>query len=323
MTSEGSPATFGDATGEYLALARRAGLVAARHGVVWVRGPDTVAFLDGLLSQRVAGAEPGHVLPSLLLAPNGKLRAVLNLLVGHEEVGLVADAAVAESVAADLNRFKIRVAVSIDMDERPLLEVWGPAAAEVLTAAGLTVPEGWSATPLIAALPFRGENDIGRYLLAGIDHGSLVSAGAVTVGTQAVEALRIELGEPVVGIDIDDKTIPQEAGVVEGAVDFEKGCYLGQELVARIDSRGRVNRHLRGLVVTDSVLPPEGATVEHDGKTVGTVTSIAESLDLHAPIGLALIRHEVEPGSKVTVHWEGGSAAALVRALPMRGADAA
>jgi folate-binding protein YgfZ len=123
------------------------------------------------------------------------------------------------------------------------------------------------------------------------------------------------------GRDVDERTIPHEAGVVEGAVSFTKGCYLGQELVARIDSRGRVNRHLRGLVITANVLPPAGAEVSGASGVVGTITSVGESLDLRAPVALALIRREVAPGDEVTIAWEGGSIRAVVLELPLIAGD--
>ena len=119
------------------------------------------------------------------------------------------------------------------------------------------------------------------------------------------------------GVDIDEKTIPQEAGVVGAAVDFTKGCYLGQELVARIDSRGRVNRHLRGLVIAENVLPPVGAEVRSSDRLLGTLTSVAESLELRAPVALALLRREAEPGDVVEIVWEGGETGGRVGELPL------
>ncbi len=119
------------------------------------------------------------------------------------------------------------------------------------------------------------------------------------------------------GVDIDDGTIPQEGAVVEGAVDFTKGCYLGQELVARIDSRGRVNRHLRGIVVEENVLPPVGATVIVGGDEAGRLSSIAESLELRAPVGMAMLRREAEPGAPAEIRWDGGSTTGRVAELPL------
>ncbi len=315
MSDSVMPATYGDVTAEYLALRNGCGLVAGHRELVWARGPDAVTFLDGLLSQDIAGIAPGAVAPALLLAPQGKLRAVLTLLRGVDNVGLVADAGIAGVAAGDLARYRIRVDVEIEEEPTPLLELWGPNSATVLNASGLPVPEGWAEVDgtLIAAVPLGG---LERYLVAGVDASRLKDAGATPAGSLAAGTVRIEAGEPVMGIDVDEATIPQESGLVERSVSFTKGCYLGQELVARIDSRGRVNRHLRGLQLESNVLPPLGASVATGDRVVGTLTSLGESLELRAPIGLGLLRREVEPGDQVSIRWDGGSAVARVRELP-------
>ena len=134
----------------------------------------------------------------------------------------------------------------------------------------------------------------------------------------AYEAVRIEAGIPAMGRELDERTIPAEAGVVEQSVSFTKGCYTGQELVARIDSRGgNVPRRLRGLVVMSEVVPPSGAKVRFENKDAGELTSVAESLDRQAPVALAYVGRAVSPPAEVTVVWEGGSALARVEALPL------
>ena len=125
------------------------------------------------------------------------------------------------------------------------------------------------------------------------------------------------------GIDIDERTIPQEAGLVEAAVSLTKGCFVGQELVARIDSRGHVNRHLRGIRILTNLLPPQGAEIVAGDRTTGSITSVAESLELRAPVGLALLRREVAPGDPLQVRWDGGTAPAVAEQLPMAGPQSA
>jgi folate-binding protein YgfZ len=309
------PATYGDVTGEYVSLWRGAAVVEGLHDVVWVRGPDAVEFLDGLVSQSISSLEPGMAAPSLLLSPQGKLRATLWVLRAHEAVGLVVDAGRGEIVAGDLGRFRIRVAVEITPGSEPVVAVIGPEGAALVAEA--PAPATWVAGGegvVVAHLPFRLGGPP-RIVVIGAD-----LAEAPRAGRQAYDALRIEVGEPVMGIDLDDTTIAQEADLVDGAVDFAKGCYLGQELIARIDSRGHVNRRLRGVVVRTNVLPPPGARVVADEVTVGTLTSVAESLELRAPVGLAVVRREVEPGTAVTVEWDdGGAAPAVVASLPLHG----
>jgi len=123
---------------------------------------------------------------------------------------------------------------------------------------------------------------------------------------------------PAMGAELDERTIPAEAGVVERSVSFTKGCYTGQELVARIDSRGgNVPRRLRGVVVATNVIPPPGAAVAVDGNDVGALTSVGESLRRRAPVALAYVRRAVEPPADAVVRWDGGSAPGRVEALPL------
>jgi folate-binding protein YgfZ len=321
VIDRGGGASFGDVTGEYLALRREAAFLTDWHEIVWVRGPDAVRFLDGLVSQAVASIEAGDVARSLLLAPQGKLRAPHYLLRGEHEVGLVVDLAVAETAAADLRRFKIRVDVVIDRETQPVIDVWGPQAHDVATfvvgaAPGASTWVRGEGETIAAGLPFP-QVDLPRVVLVGVEPESLAAAGVARAGRLAADAVRIEAGEPIMGVDLDEGTIPQEGDVVVGAVDFAKGCYLGQELVARIDSRGHVNRHLRGVVVGTNVLPPLGAEIVAADKVVGVITSLAESLELRAPVALALVRREVEPGVAVSVRWQGGQVPARIADLPL------
>jgi aminomethyltransferase len=314
------PPSYGDVTSEYLALRRDAAVVDHTHELVWVRGPDAVSFLDGLLSQEIAGQPSGRACRSLLLSPQGKLRATLWLLCGDDEIGVVSDRGVGSVVAEELRRFKIRVDVTIDSEPTPLASIIGPRAATAIETLGLPSVDAsaWTAggDAIVVGAPFVRSGPA-RYLVDAGSAAALVDRGVAQAGALAAASVRIETGEPVMGVDMDEGTIPAEAAVVDGAVSFTKGCYLGQELVARIDSRGRVNRHLRGLTISSNVLPPVGAELVADGAVVGTLTSIGESLDLRRPVGLALIRREVEPGDGVAVRWQGGETEATVQELPL------
>lgn len=308
--------SYGNVTAEYMALRDAAGLVADRREVVWARGPDVVSFLDGQLSQDIAGIAPGGVARSLLLEPRGKLRAVLWVLAGEGRIGLVADAGRGATVLEDLERFRFRVDVALEREASEILEVWGPAAERVLRSAGIEPPSGWAESDgvVTARLPLVA---LPRFLVIGVDAETLVAAGASRAGVLATEAVRIEGGEPVAGTDVDETTIPQESGLVEESVSFTKGCFLGQELVARIDARGHVNRRLRGIVLAENVIPPPGSEIVFGDDTVGTLTSVAESLTLRAPIGLALVRREVEPGAEVTIRWGDVGAPGRIEELPL------
>ena len=308
--------TYGDVTAEYLAIRTAAGLVIGSHDLVAVQGPDSASFLQGIVSQDIEALPDGGVGRSLLLGPEGKLRALLWVLKGEDEVILVTDAGRGEALATDLGRYLFRVDAVVEPLRQKVIGVLGPGADSVLTQANLPKPAGWvrSGPRLVANLPLRG---LTRFIVVGADQEELVAAGGRLAGSLAVDAVRVEAGEPVMGRDLDEKTIPQESGLVPETVSFTKGCYLGQELVARIDSRGHVNRVLRGVVIGTNVLPPEGAGLLIDEKPVGRLTSVAESLTLRAPVGLALVRREVEPGSSVEIRWEQGSAAGTVQHLPL------
>ncbi len=304
--------SFGDVTGEYLALRRQAGLVTGQHEALRVHGSDAVSFLQGLITQDVDGVAVGSVSRSMLLTPRGKLRSLLWSLRGEQEVVLIADAGLGVAVAGDLGRFKIRVDVTID-DPVPVAEVWGPGAGEALQGAGVSVPDGWmrSGSATVARVPLGG---LDRFMI----FGDVPDLSAIReCGSDAATAVRVEAGEPLTGRDLDEKTLVHETGLDSVSVAYDKGCYLGQEVVARIEYRGHVNRLLRGIEMEENVIPPEGATVRLDGKQVGVLTSPSESLTLGAPIGLALVRVEVDPGTSVRIEWEGGGGGAAVRALPM------
>jgi len=276
------------------------------HDLIWVRGEDAVEFLDGLLSQSVAETTVGSVTRSLLLSPQGKLRATLWLLRGEDSIGLVVEPGFADRVTGDLGRFRLRVDVEFHPEQRPLYEVWGEEARH-LVASGDWVAAGDEDDDgaLVADLPF---------INAALPRVLTTRQVGVPVPETEAEAARIALGEPKLDVDMDAGTIPQEAGLVDGAVDFSKGCYLGQELVARIDSRGHVNRHLRGLRLAAPA--PPTATLTRDGREVGVVTSSATHAELGA-LALATVRREVDPGQQVSVSWQDGETTADVVELPM------
>ena len=288
-------------------------MIRGRSAILWVVGPDAVSFLQGIVTQDVAAMASGDVAYSLLLEPRGKLTDAFWLLRGDDRVGVVTGRERVEHTEEALARWRIRVKAEFDIDSREIVELWGAGSSDTVAANAIAVPEGWADLDgmLVARVPL---GTLPRIVIAG---ATADLDGTVPVGRVAATAVRIEAGAAEVGVDIDDRTIPQETGLVEEAVSFTKGCYLGQELVARIDTRGHVNRHLRGVVVGVNVIPPIGARVHAGDREVGTLTSVAESLEVRAPVGLALVRREVEPGAEVIVRWDGGEAPATVHALPL------
>lgn len=188
--------------------------------------------------------------------------------------------------------------------ERGLLALIGPDAATVAGVADLPVKEHSHRVAELAGIPVRVvRSDVGIDLLC--DSGAtdelrraVVERGAAPVAEAAAEIVRVERGRPRYGVDLDDTVIPQEAGLNERAVSFTKGCYVGQETVARLYYRGKPNRHLWGIRL--SAPAQTGDQVSCDGRVVGALGSVAESPS-RGPIALALVRREAPPGSTVAV----------------------
>lgn len=304
------PGEPGDSRDRYARARTGAGFATDMLGLFWAVGPDAISFLQGILSQDVGGLSPGQAARSFLLQPRGKLDALLWVLRDEDRVGIVADATHQDGAIASLSRWRLRVDVEFHQDRRPVLDVWGPSD-RVPGAPGGWRDEQGTLVAELRAQPVR------RRIIAGWSPQQIGQLGAVPIDRAAVDAFRVEAGEPRMGIDVDGRTIPQETGLVPEAVSFTKGCFLGQELVARIDSRGRVNRHLRAIRMIGQAIPPPGARVSHGARVVGEVTTVAESPVHQAPIALALIRREAPPGSRVTVTWEDGQTEAEVHGLPM------
>lgn len=245
-------------------------LVRDRFELVAVEGPDSRGFLDGLLSQDLTDLHPTRATRSFLLSPQGKLRALLWVAGTDERVDLYTDAGLGSRVESDLKHYKIRV------------------------KANISAP--------VPALAFLDEVPSGA---VRSDLGNRVRGfGTEDPGWEAVDEndwdiARIEAGEPVMDLDVDERTIPQETGLVAEAVSFAKGCYLGQELVARLDSRqGRVNRNLRRVEFEGGPIEAP-AVAELDGEEVGLLTSIAS--DEARVVGLGLLHRRVEPGDQIQV----------------------
>jgi hypothetical protein len=328
-------AHYGDPAAEERALWSGAGMVdRCARGVVVVTGPEALSFLHSLLSQDVAALADGEGVHSLLLQPQGKLDVDLRMLRVGGEGWLDCEVGRGEQLAASLRRFKIRV--KAEVDDRTgawgCLALRGPQAAEVVEeASGVAVPEAAHAhvAPGPGVSPWRdvrlvradwpgvpGVDVVGPLPALAGAWGELVGAGAVPAGLAAFEAVRVAAGVPRQGRDLDEKTIPQEAFLDLDAVSFTKGCFLGQELVCRIDTRGHVNRYLRRLDLAGDVRPPAGAEVVWEGKEVGALSSVAASTA--GTVALGYLRREVDLPAQVLLRWDGGEATATASALPGR-----
>jgi tRNA-modifying protein YgfZ len=224
----------------YSALREGLGALGLERDVVRVWGPDAETYLQGQTSQDVARLASGSSAWALVLQPQGKLDVFVRVYrVGPDEFLLDSDAGMGAPLVTRLTRFKLRTKVDVEQLPWRAVAVRGPGAGEATPATEdgdvVIVPFAWGS-------------------LAGYDllgPSPALPAQAVPVEPAAYEAVRVEAGFPRHGSELDERTIPAEAGLVDAAVSFTKGCYTGQELVARIDSRGsNVPRRLRGLLLT-------------------------------------------------------------------------
>ncbi len=290
----------------YAALRTAAvGRVAARDGVV-VEGPDASSWLQGQVTQDLEGLGIGEARDTLVLSPRGKVdsagrvwRRAAERFVVEVEPGF------GDALEARLRRFKLRVRASLERTSLRVVECRGPDA-EALRRDG-SVAVDWPGF-------------VGWDLL--LEEGEPPPA-LEAASDAAFEAARIEAGMPLLGRELTEATIPQEAGeaLVAKTVSFTKGCYTGQELVARIEARGsNVPRRLCGVVCEASWLSPGDLLVSGESQA-GEVTSVAWSPGLSAVVALAYVRRQFSPPLDVVVRGmaarEERGAPAEVRALPL------
>lgn len=296
---------------EQIDAARTASAVAVLpRGFVRVEGPDAESHLQAVLSQDVAGIAPGSARYGLLLTPKARVLADPRVLrIGEESFLLDVDPVGADVLEKHLLRYRLRAQAEIERadDRWRLLAVTGPDADDVVQSTLGSVPgpiegDGVSGPPFaLRALPIRVPRiDI---VVAADDGDTLLdrlrNAGATAVNPEAIEALRIEAGVPRLGAEADERWMPAECGLVERAVSFDKGCYIGQEPVTRLHRRGHANRGPRRLLPAAPVAV--GDSIVHDGKEVGVVTSTCAEPWLERPAALGIVRVEVPTGARVEV----------------------
>jgi len=268
-------------------------VTATTRDLITVAGPDAVAYLQGQLSQDVAKLAVGAAAWSFVLAPQGKVEGWGRVLrAGADEVRVDVDPGAGELWETRLRRFMLRTKAEITVSsDQPMVALRGRDALATLDKADLEaglvwLPAGW---PGVEGRDLFCEPAQAETVIDG-----LVKAGASRDGGAAVEAMRIRSGVPRWGAELEADTIPASVGqwAIDASVDFAKGCYTGQELVARIDSRGnKVPRRLVGLLSTGPA-PAVGADVLVDGSMVSTVTSAVD--EAGGSVGLCYLPRSVE-----------------------------
>jgi len=341
-------AHYGDPGAEYAALRSTALLVDRSHrGRMRVSGPKAAEMMTGLVTNDVMSLCPGQGQYAAALTPKGKIVADVRIFATMAGSPALATPAAVDSLLVDVppraaagwfdmvrKYVNPRVAPHHDeTDTTRAFAVVGPHARRVVaevtgvsaaTLGGLPHYAHVAAAVDGAMIVVARTPDLeleGYELFLPVAAASLwdrlAGAGAVPGGLAAWEVARVEAGRPEWGIDIDESTIPQEANFDEmHAISYTKGCYVGQETVARVHFRGHVNRHLRGLRFVSHDVPPYKAHLaDATGKPLGDVRSATISPRL-GPIAIGMVRREVGFGDTVTVRWEGGESMATVVPLP-------
>ena len=330
-------ATFGELKGrevvtrvpgqdEDRALRTGAGLFdASAREVVRIGGPDRQSFLQGMVTQDVEGLPVGSVAEAALLTPKGAMVADARVVKRPEDFLLLTEPGYGPVVLGTLERYLI----SEDAELSDVTSSFGQLSVVGLEAEALVARVLELGSQAGGALrPFDAGGATGwalpqGLLLPGVDLlvpvealgavlDRLLQAGATPVGLSALEVLRVERGTPRFGADMDEKTIPLEANL-QRAIHYQKGCYIGQEVIARATFRGHVNRHLVGLRFTGPAPAPRTELFTGD-RRVGWVTSVVESPRL-GTIGLGYAHRDVDqPGTELAL--AGGTAKATIVPLP-------
>jgi len=315
---------------------------AIRHGVAWrvvdrdgvvVSGPGALDWLQGQVSQDIAslgdtGAVAGGGLETLVLSPQGKIESYCRICsLGPDRYLLDVRAGFGEALLERLRRFKLRVKADLELlANLRSLEIRGPEAP-----VDCQPGEGEEAPLATLQVNWPGLNGIDLLFASvrpAIDFATRCIGPHPAGDDGAFEAARIEAGEPELGSELTERTIPQEAGdLVVRAVSFTKGCYTGQELVARIDARGsNTPRRLHGVVIEGAVTgstsagngaPTAGDALAVGGDKIGELTSVAWSPGLESHVALAYVKRGIEPPAEADVTGAGQVRRGRIRALPL------
>jgi tRNA-modifying protein YgfZ len=302
--------------GQYRAVREEAGYLPRDRAALIVNGADAAEYLQGQLTNDIEALEREQGCYAALLDRKGHLQSDMRILrLENDEVWLDLEHGPAPSVLKHLRTYSI----GRDVEADDVTEIWaitsliGPRAGQLAGFEGLGPEHAqrfreWDGVEVLAVA-----TDLGLDLITKADRAQsltelLEAAGAVEVSEPAAEIIRVESGRPRFGLDMGPESMPAEAGITERAVDFEKGCYIGQEPVARLHYRGKPNRTLRGLRL--SAPAEHGAPLKLGDREVGTVGTACLSPAL-GPVALAIVRREADEGDRVTV-GDGGVTAEVV-----------
>ena len=310
---------------EYYNAARHAAALAEMDwiGILKFSGGERVSWLQGMVTNDVQKLMPGEGCYAAHLTPQGRIVAHMRILAGEDALWLSLERAALPKLIAAFDKLLIMEDVQIAdvSDEYDILSVIGPNGASVL--------ESWLGEPLnLTGLYRHREFDNCRVLVSDLGYDvwvprgqagkmlrSLAQSGATAIDHGTWDVLRTEAGLPVFGIDIDETTTMPEIG--ERGISYEKGCYVGQEVVAKVKYIGHVNRRFAGLTLAGRDLPEMKNPIRKEGKDVGYVTTTLFSPGLNKPIALGFVsRAAYAPGTEVEIVSHGKALAAAIVELP-------
>ena len=321
------PEEYGGWLGEHEAVRKKAGLLdLSARGKIRLAGKEHLKFLQGMLTNDVMKLTDGEGTYAAILTVKGRMLSDMRVYKEGGSVLLNLEPGLNVKVRDLLLKYRLSYKATVDdvTEELALFSVQGPESKNVLKAVGVTIPELkehghfkaaiFGMEVICASADRTGEGGFDLYVPAGSAEEAwnyLLEKGKgfdmEPVGSRALDVLRVEAGIPIYGRDMDEDTIPIEAGIWN-ALSFEKGCYIGQEVVARIKWRGHVNRHLSGIVMEEGFSPSAGDDIFAGEKKIGKITSPAFSPGLGRNVALGYVRREfVEPGTEVDISSSDGS----------------
>ncbi len=284
------------------------------RGVLEVRGADRLPWLQGLLTNDVAKLQPGESRYAAYLTAQGRMISDVRVVELADRTFLEVPAVLAEALRARLDAliFAEDVQIADQTGSIAVVDVHGAEAVLPLsiTAIATIKDDVFGGSALTLFVP-RGDVDV---VVA-----RLVSSGAVETTLETLDVVRVESGTPQFLVDMDEHTIPLEAGIEDRAISFTKGCYVGQEVIVRVTQRGhgRVAKKLVGLQFDKNASPKSGDSVRAGDRDIGRITSAVWSPALERPIALGYVHRDfVAPGTAVEVTTVGGRAAATIARLP-------
>jgi aminomethyltransferase len=334
------PAHYGNPAAEHDAVRRHAGVADLSHrGTLRVTGDDRIKWLQGIISNDILPLTPGHGVYSSLLTHKGKMLSYFRVFVLPDSVLIEDVGEIGDTTFHALRKFLLYGTKAKMENLGPswsVLLVSGPQAPAVIRAAfgcdvaplkplQLLVHDVSGQPTMFIRSEETGETDI-EVLVPGEAVGAVWERlwaagqpmGLAAFGTEAREALRLEAGLPKAGAELTEAIVPPEANLEGKAFSLNKGCYPGQEVVARMDTYGSVRRRMVTLMLETAIVPPQGAKVFSGDREVGWISSAARSPAFAGTIALAFpLRDFSAPGTSLAVEVEGQRHGATVRAMPL------